>query len=249
MRSAIPEQKRCVIKGALLGLVTLVGSAGSADAALVRVIYHGETHWDDGGPAHWDYPTPAPKAIDVSFIVDTLSGEQVYTFRDAREMPGGGSGATGLYLETYHALDMVVSDFSVRADGQDIWVSEATTLSLGGEMRAFGGDGGFIIRESGNYFSNSFFGYLGRVSHGEFMATADPVLALLTESWGSGWVNSGFNLSGDWGRGILTSNWTCSDPSATEYCVQVAAIPIPAAAWLFGGALGLLGVMRRKIGN
>ena len=44
---------------------------------------------------------------------------------------------------------------------------------------------------------------------------------------------------------LLTSNLDLADSTAGHYLVR-AAVPLPAAAWLFGGALGVLGWVRRK---
>lgn len=43
---------------------------------------------------------------------------------------------------------------------------------------------------------------------------------------------------------LLTSNLDLVDPTAGHFLVKV--VPVPAAVWLFGSALGALGWMRRK---
>lgn len=57
------------------------------------------------------------------------------------------------------------------------------------------------------------------------------------------------------GTGVLSGvgydntgvNWTFSGQSASSYSMTITAVPVPAAAWLFGsGLLGLVSVVRRK---
>jgi hypothetical protein len=45
--------------------------------------------------------------------------------------------------------------------------------------------------------------------------------------------------------GCATSDGLCCGTSETDDCPPM--VPIPAAVWLFGSALGLLGWMRRKL--
>lgn len=48
--------------------------------------------------------------------------------------------------------------------------------------------------------------------------------------------------------GNATTCGTCTSPNAgNAWTLSIATIPVPAAVWLFGSALGLMGVMRRKI--
>lgn len=44
---------------------------------------------------------------------------------------------------------------------------------------------------------------------------------------------------------LLTSNLELVDATAGHFLVKV--VPVPAAVWLFGSALGVMGVMRRKL--
>ncbi len=58
------------------------------------------------------------------------------------------------------------------------------------------------------------------------------------------------------GSALVLRNATCTGPCTTlpagkfnnGYRWNLTVVPIPAAAWLFGGALGLLGVVRRRSG-
>lgn len=43
---------------------------------------------------------------------------------------------------------------------------------------------------------------------------------------------------------LQSSNFNLVDPTAGHFLVKV--VPVPAAVWLFGSALGVMGVMRRK---
>jgi len=46
------------------------------------------------------------------------------------------------------------------------------------------------------------------------------------------------------------TSWPSSPPhSGIVQGVTVSAVPIPAAVWLFGGGLGLLGFLRKKAGK
>ncbi|MBT8347954.1 MAG: hypothetical protein KJP24_00695 [Sulfurovum sp.] len=58
------------------------------------------------------------------------------------------------------------------------------------------------------------------------------------------------------GSGTLTGNgftptaavWTFSTSSLSSYSLDITAVPVPAAVWLFGsGLLGLIGIARRKV--
>jgi hypothetical protein len=54
------------------------------------------------------------------------------------------------------------------------------------------------------------------------------------------------NMLADWNGTTLVFHNTTSAGAGLAYDITFTAVPIPAAAWLFGSALGLLGWMRRK---
>ena len=53
-------------------------------------------------------------------------------------------------------------------------------------------------------------------------------------------------MSGN-GYDTTSATWSFSANNASFYSMSVAAVPVPAAVWLFGsGLIGLIGVARRK---
>jgi probable HAF family extracellular repeat protein len=64
----------------------------------------------------------------------------------------------------------------------------------------------------------------------------------------TGWkLNSAYGISAD---GKFVAGWGTNSLGQSEaFLANIAPVPVPPAVWLFGSALGLMGVMRRKISS
>jgi len=74
-----------------------------------------------------------------------------------------------------------------------------------------------------------------------------PISTMLVSAGDTIWVVGGINYEGQqhWYPDTFMPNYTGYAPITVEASV----VPIPAAVWLFGSALGLMGIVRRKISS
>ncbi len=101
------------------------------------------------------------------------------------------------------------------------------------------GAGGSTESLSGALSGNTFFAVEGWSFSLTSLAVVDQKAGLLNLE-GTG------VLSGA-GYDDTNATWTLSTTSLDSYSLEVAAVPVPAAVWLFGtGLLGLVGIARRK---
>lgn len=215
----------------LLGLIISLATTGSANAALLKFTISSEVARID----NWNIESPLPGTIDVSFMLDTLSGTQ-----------GSTAGATGC-LQTFGTRGAAFTNISVRADGRELWTSNGAAGSFGGQ----GLGGSSCLRTSYSGYldvsddTNRFYaGDLllgGGVPHDDFQASDDPMADLLLRLHGS----APFIISGEWGR-LRGQGWLQCTIYDTDNCVQISAVPIPATGWLLGTALGLLALSRKR---
>jgi hypothetical protein len=165
-----------------------------------------------------------------------MLGAMVFSFNTgiANASLAGGIGITGNY--TY--------------DGD---LSDDTVLTLNS---AIGTSGTFD-------FANVTFGLSGTINNGSFsfapFSPAGEANVLVIGGWQLDLtslviIDQTPSLLTLEGTGILSGNagttaatWSFSSQSALSYSMSIAAVPVPAAVWLFGsGLIGLVGVARRK---
>jgi len=157
--------------------------------------------------------------------------------------PGGGAtfsvgtnfgGLGGLVTLTWDPMDLAagatITGTMERNDDGTFWTTTYTMTGL-----AAAGSGGFTATAG--------------TGSADEIGGAARTIALLSETNGSGFAlvfdNDGhrLNTSDGWvGRG-----WLLPPNSTDDWLFTATVVPVPAAVWLFGSALGLLGWMRRKV--
>ncbi len=142
------------------------------------------------------------------------------------------------------ALGTNVDPSGSLADVTDITLStvygtEGSTGDTGGVNMFSTGAGGSTESLSGPLSGTTFFTIEGWSFSLTSLAVLDQKAGLLNLE-GTG------VLSGD-GFDDTNATWTFSTSSLNSYSMSIAAVPVPAAVWLFGtGLLGLVGIARRK---
>jgi hypothetical protein len=219
-----------VTRSFLLGLIICVATTGPVNAALLKFTISSEVARVDG----WTDPSPLPQTIDVSFVLDTLSGIQ-----------GSTQGATGC-LQSFGTSGAAFSNISVRAGGRELWTSNGASGRYGGQgltgsCLSTTYSGYLDVRDDDNFFYGGDLFLFGGMLHEAFQASDDPIANLLMGLQGS----APFTVGGEWGklRGQAYFQCTIYD---TENCVNISAVPLPAAVWLLGTALGLLAMTRKR---
>jgi hypothetical protein len=219
-----------VTRSFLLGLIVYATAVLPADAALLRFTISGEVSRVD----NWTYASAEPQTIEMSFMLDTRSGIQ-----------GSVPGATGC-LQSFGVSGATISNISVQAGGHTLWSGSGASGGYGGQALAGGcTDSTYSayldIRDGDNVFRSSDLFLFGGMEHQAFEASADPMADLLAGLNGS----APFTLSGNWGK-LRGQTWFQCAIYDTGSCVNIAAVPLPATAWLLGTALGLLAIGRTR---
>lgn len=152
------------------------------------------------------------------------------------------NGTFGIFgdLDVTLNIDPDVADLTNVTD-----ITLATVKGAGGTgdtsnvSFGLGGAGGGSESLTGPLSGNTFFSIAGWDFTLTSLSVTDQTADLLTLE-GAG-VLSGNNYD------ATNITWTFSTSSMTSYSMDIATIPVPAAAWLFGsGLLGLVAVARRK---
>jgi len=210
----------------MAALVLCAFSVG-ADAALLRFDFTAENGPGDTDICYGANACPGT-TLTASYTVDTLAVHQSTTY------------TAGGYLTGYEFRGVTVGDVSVIIDGIDRW---------GGDEPAAGSFYGTQPGTTYPYYSANQSVQGGAVNWMSASYTVTPVLtagdvfnpdplAVILLSQGSFYGFRRFDVS---------DVYTYSAIFETQGWTTVSAIPIPAAVYLFGSALGLMGVMRRKI--
>ena len=228
--------KKSIPLAALMGVTGVVGLASVADAAPVAATLISVTSYSPNGTAAWN------GTLDTStWTFDTATGTAAMTggtysrLTKAGATPlmrhtrtgvtlgsGAPTGATWACLEGNFGTAVGASicgnyNFGTNLTNQSVYTPSATGSSV-----AIGGDDG-AIGPSQSLVN----------SYSSMVATA------------IGGAPGGF-------QNYCLSNGTptCSSTSTTGYDfvfqIAASAVPVPAAVWLFGSALGLMGAMRRR---
>jgi hypothetical protein len=141
----------------------------------------------------------------------------------------GGKADAGLSSQTYFTVD-TNTRFKVDIEGS----LDGLSIYSGGEVRLWGGPGIDVDWVMGN----SQLVYEGVLAPGSY--------GFLARMWATTYTVYAPN-----GGGVQGSSWSAS-VDANPYLIstlQLTAVPIPAAFWLFGGALAGLGLIRRRQAN
>lgn len=217
----------------LLGLIVYATAVVPADAALLKFTISGDVSRVD----NWTYASAEPQTIEMSFMLDTRSGLQ-----------GSIPGATGC-LQSFSASGATIRNISVQAGRNTLWSGSGASAGYGGQALAGGcTDSAYSayldFRDGDNVFRSSDLFLFGGMEHQAFEASADPMAELLMGLNGS----APFTVSGTWGKLRGQAFFQCAIDDSTS-CVHVAAVPLPATAWLLGTALGILAISRTRRRN
>lgn len=180
------------------------------------------------------YASAEPQTIEMSFMLDTLSGTQ-----------GSAPDTTGC-LQFFSASGATISNISVQAGGNTLWSGSGASGGYGDQALAGGcTDSAYSayldFRGGDDVFRNSNLFLFGGMEHQVFAASADLMAELLMGLSGS----ASFTVSGNWGKLRGQVYWQCAI-DGTGSCVNIAAVPLPATAWRLGTALGVLAISRTR---
>lgn len=214
----------------LLGLIVYATAVVPADAALLKFTISGDVSRVD----NWTYASAEPQTIEMSFMLDTRSG-----------MQGSAPDTTGC-LQSFSASGATISNISVQAGGNTLWSGSGASGGYGGQALAGGcTDSAYSayldFRDGDNVFRSSDLFLFGGMEHQAFADSADPMAELLMGLNGS----APFTVSGNWGK-LRGQAWFQCTIDDTGSCVSIAAVPLPATAWLLGTALGVLAISRTR---
>ena len=234
--------KKSLPLAALLGATGLVGLLPDADAAPLAATLLSVKLYSNSGPASWN------GSLDTStWTFDAVTGTAVQTggaysrLMKAGSSPlmrhtmtgvtlssGAATGATWACIEGNFGPGIGASicgnyNYGTNLTNQSTYTPTATgaTVTLGGDDGAIGPPQSLVNSYSGMW-----------------------VLALAGAPVGYQWhclTNSDTPFS----PGGTFPN-ACGDRFGYTFLFQTEVVPLPPAAWLFGSALGLMGVMRRK---
>ena len=203
----------------------IIGALGVAVLSFIAVPSHAALTSVLGGLAVYD------DVADLTWLQDANAAGAEMTFADSKAWAAGLNidGVTGWRLP-----DTQQPDGSCSAQGGSWGAGSNCTGSEMGNLfyNVLGGTAGQSILDS----NNGNLAFFGNVQSAYYWSGTDGSVFGIT--------NEGWNFSfGDGAQG-------CCNGGKYAWAVQngnVGAVPIPAAAWLFGSALlGLMGVARRK---
>ena len=235
--------KKSLPLAALLGATGLGGLVSIADAAPVVATLAGFASYSNSGGEQWNLT-----ADTSTWTFDTVTGTAVqtggtfsalfklgsnnlarHTMTGATLSSGAATGTTWACIEGTFGGPIGASICGNYNFGANLTNESTYTPSVTGASVVIGGDDGAIGPPQ--TLVNSYSGM--------------RVLALAGAPVGYQWhclTNSDTPFSPS---GTFTN--ACGDRFGYTFLFQTELVPIPPAVWLFGSALGLMGVMRRKI--
>ena len=213
--------KKSIPLAALMGVTGVVGLASVADAAPVAATLISVTSYSPNGTAAWN------GTLDTStWTFDTATGTAAQTGGTYSRLTKAGATPLMRHTMTGVTLGSGAATGTTWAClegnfGTDLTNQSTYTPSGTGSSVSIGGDDGAI---------------------GPSQSLANSYSSMTATAIGG--APGGF-------QNYCLSNGTptCSSTSTTGYdfVFQIAsAVPVPAAVWLFGSALGLMGAMRRR---
>ena len=226
--------KKSIPLAALMGVTGVVGLASVAHAAPVAATLISVNSWSPNGSASWN------GTLDTStWTFDTATGTAVQTGGTYSRLTKAGatplmrhtmtgvtlgsnlaSGTTWACLEGNFGTAVGASICGNYNFGTNLTNQSVYIPSTTGSSVAIGGDDGAIGPSQS--LVNTYSGM-----------TASAV----------GGAPGGFQ---NWCLSNGTPNCSSTSTTGYDFVFQIATVPVPAAVWLFGSAVGLMGAMRRR---
>jgi len=194
-----------------------------ANAAILLFTFSGPVAYS---PENWTGPGPAPESFELSFTVDSLS----FTSSSITYIDGDPTGA----IQSYRFYGVEVLSVSFIANESEVWNQPAgLTLEFGCDSSDPGSGWGFCYLGGTNPLDQSLGSSYDDIVPPGSQLGDDPLAAILL-------AQTPLSSSGD---PLVYGEWGGVRGSGPLY---ISAIPIPAAAWLFASALGVMGWLRRR---
>ncbi len=262
--------RKAILAAATLGLL---GVSGIASALSVTLVAHNQRSgsgslstlkWD--GCATFSTTTPCINPGNANLSAMGITGSTAVWDWDAGtgilSMTGTFNTASTLGSSGAAAASAVIGD---RVTDMVINTTAGTTTATsyqcaeGNFLAGVGANGCLNTSTGGNFVNESFAAYnvggnancVNRALGGDDVSTGNPRgLSTLAAGGGCDATDGAFGLytivsyTGPGGQLVL-SNGIATSAAGTNY-LTFNVVPVPAAVWLFGSALGLLGVARRR---
>lgn len=241
--------------------LALLAIAGAAQAATVELVAHNQRSssgtlstlvWDGSNLSNAWAIANGVQASNATWDWDgtTLTGSGLFWTTSHI-----GSNPNGAVVISDKVVDLTVNTATMTTTATSYECVEGNFLPLVGALGCANVNIGtnFIPETTVTYNVGGMANCVNRAIGGDDSSTGNP-RGLMTAAAVTGCdaVDGAFDLwtivQDDGSTLILSNGVPLTDPGTNYLTFQYAVVPVPAAAWLFGSALGLLGWVRRRAG-